>query len=161
MGHEHLTTYLNDHLAGSVVALELLGHLEESHPDGDIVRFAAELRADIEADRQQLRTLMDYLHISESSPRKAAAWLTEKFSELKLRLDDKVGGALHLFEALEALSLGIEGKRALWLALHTATINVLDYELLIKRAEEQRSRVETVRLQTAKVALAPSAEANG
>ncbi len=29
MANESLATYLNDHLAGSVVALELLDHLEE------------------------------------------------------------------------------------------------------------------------------------
>ena len=58
--------------------------------------------------------------VAESRTRKATAWLTEKVTELKLRLDDPAGGALRLLEALEAVSLGIEGKRALWRALAAA-----------------------------------------
>ena len=156
MGYEHLATYLNDHLAGSVVAIELLEHLENYHPDESIKRFAAQLHADVEADRDQLKKLMEYLLITESSPRKAAAWFSEKFTELKLRFDDKVGGALHLFEVLEALSLGIEGKRSLWMGLQATKVNVLNYDLLIQRATEQRNRVEELRLKTATLALAPT-----
>ena len=33
MANEHLATYLNDHLAGSAVALELLDQLEVTHSD--------------------------------------------------------------------------------------------------------------------------------
>jgi hypothetical protein len=36
MAHEHLTTYLNDHLAGSVVALELLDHLQATHAGSEL-----------------------------------------------------------------------------------------------------------------------------
>jgi hypothetical protein len=36
--------YLNDHLAGSVTALELLEHLEKTHAGTTMERFAAELR---------------------------------------------------------------------------------------------------------------------
>ena len=39
---------------------------------------------------------------------------------VKLRLDDPSGGALHRLEALEAVSVGIEGKRLLWRALAAA-----------------------------------------
>jgi hypothetical protein len=54
----------------------------------------------------------------------------------------------------EAVALGIEGKRALWRALAAAAevspaFQVADYERLTQRAEEQRQRVETVRLEAA------------
>jgi len=39
MGNEHIATYLNDHLAGSVVALELLEHLEAAHDNTPLVEF--------------------------------------------------------------------------------------------------------------------------
>jgi len=39
MANEHLATYLNDHLAGSVVALELLDQLEATHYDGALGDF--------------------------------------------------------------------------------------------------------------------------
>ena len=159
MANEHLATYLNDHLAGSVVALELLEHLEAEHANTPVADFFSKLRADIAADRQELETLMERLQIAESRTRKASAWLAEKVTALKLRLDDPSEGDLRLFESLEALSLGIEGKRSLWLALSTAAkdtpaLRLVDYECLTKRAEEQRSRVEAMRLETARTALA-------
>jgi hypothetical protein len=158
MGSEHLGTYLNDHLAGSVVALELLEHLEATHAGTPVADFFSKLRADIAADRQELKALMDRLEISESRTRKATAWLTEKVTELKLKLDDPKAGDLRLFESLEALSLGIEGKRSLWLTLstvaeETAALKGIDYQRLTQRAEEQRGRVEALRLETARKAL--------
>lgn len=160
MADEHIATYLNDHLAGSVAALELLEHLEADHSGAPLERFFVELRADITADRQELESLMDKLKVSESRTRKASAWFAGKVAELKLRLDDPSGGDLRLFESLEALSLGIEGKRSLWLALASAAeaspaLKLLDYGHMMRRAEEQRSRVEKLRLETARKALIP------
>jgi hypothetical protein len=43
-------------------------------------------------------------------------------SGLKLGIDDPPSGLLLLFESLEALSLGIEGKRSLWIALLDVTV---------------------------------------
>jgi hypothetical protein len=162
MGNEHLATYLNDHLAGSVVAIELMEHLEATFAGSPVAAFVANLRADVEADRRELESLMANLRIAESRTRKASAWITEKFTELKLRLDDPTGGELRLFESFEALSLGIEGKRSLWLALSAAAevtpaLRILDYGRLIQRAEEQRGRVEARRLETAKAAFSVSA----
>jgi hypothetical protein len=79
-------------------------------------------------------------------------------AELKLRVDDPSAGALLLLEGLEALGLGILGKRALWRALAAAAEAVpelqgVDYARLEQRAEEQHRRVEGVRLDTAKVAF--------
>jgi hypothetical protein len=75
-----------------------------------------------------------------------------------LRLDDPAGGALRLLEALDAVSTGIAGKRLLWRALAAAAEEVselrgLDYERLEQRAEEQRRRLEPLRLEAAKAAF--------
>ncbi|HEY7501375.1 MAG TPA: hypothetical protein VH740_22835 [Vicinamibacterales bacterium] len=161
MAHDSLSIYLNDHLAGSVVALEMLEHLERAYAGKSVQRFAAELRADIEADRGELRKLMSHLSIAESRARQATAWMAEKMTLLKLRFDDWAAGDFRLFEALEALSLGIEGKRSLWVALADAAervpaLQLLDYERLANRAREQRDRVEAKRLETAREALLPA-----
>lgn len=160
MADKHIATYLNDHLSGSAAAIEILEHLETAHAGTDVGRFATELRADVAVDRQELEALMGRLHVAESRTRKVTAWLAEKASELKLRLDDPAGGELRLLEALEALSLGIEGKRGLWQALTAAAedapaLQVANYEGLTRRAEEQRRRVEAVRLEAARKALVP------
>ncbi len=92
--------------------------------------------------------------IAESTVRQTAAWLTEKVVELKTRLEDRTGGPLQRLELLEALSLGIEGKRGLWVALqaashHEPVLRGLDYPRLISRALEQRDLVEARRLDAA------------
>lgn len=158
MAHEHLATYLNDHLAGSVVALDLLDRLEATYSENTLRDFFKLLRADIAADREELEALMKALNIDQSRTRKASAWLAEKMTGLKLRFDDPAAGPLLLFESLEALSLGIEGKLSLWIALAatseiTPPLRIVDYERLQRRAQEQRERVEVLRLETAKKAL--------
>ncbi len=158
MSNDHIATYLNDHLSGSVVAVELMENLESVYADSPIASFIAGLRVEIEADVQVLKDIMSRLEISESSTRKASAWLTEKVTQIKLRLDDPDHGQLRLFESLEALSLGIEGKKSLWLALSAAAkvtpgLQLADYEGLMQKAEDQRNRVEVKRLEAAKAAL--------
>lgn len=158
MANDALGTYLNDHLAGSVIALELLGRLETEVAGTPDVPVIASLRANIEEDRERLERLLDRLAIPESKPRQLTAWLTEKLAEVKLRVDDPGHGALLRLEALETVSLGIEGKRSLahTLAAVAGDIPALagfDADLLARRAEDQRGVIETLRLQAAKDAF--------
>ncbi len=158
MTNESLTTYLNDHLAGSVVALELLDHLEEDDAGTARASMLADVHTDIEADRQELEAFMAQLGIAVSEPRKATGWLVEKLSEIKLHLDDAGDGALRRLEALETVSLGIAGKQALWDAMAAAAkeapeLGGLDYARLGRRAETQREVVERLRLRAAQEAF--------
>ena len=157
MANKHISTYLNDHLAGSITALELLEFLEKTQEGTAKVHILAELRAELSVDRQELESLMDRLQISQSRTRKATAWLGEKLSELKLKLDDP-SEDLHLLEALDTLSVGIEGKALLWRSLAAAAVNApalqgLDYERLVQRAKAQRRQVEEMRVKAARAAL--------
>jgi hypothetical protein len=150
-----LGVYLNDHLAGSAAALELLDELRKV--DG-LEDWATRVRTEIAEDRQELEELMRQAGIAQSTARQAAAWVAEKLAELKTRIDDRSGGALHRLELIEALALGIEGKRAVWTALQAAAANVpplrgVNYARLIERADEQRRTVEVRRLQAAGDAL--------
>ena len=160
MNNQYLATYLIDHLAGSVAALELLEELKATYADTALTNFFTQLQTDIAADREELKTLMDRLQIVESKPRKVIAWLAEKSIALKLRVDDNACGPLRLLESLEAVGLGIHGKLGMWRCLNAATQNfptlqsLVDYERLARRAEDQRRRVEVVRLEAAKAAFA-------
>lgn len=167
MSEQHLATYLHDHRAGSVVALELLEHLEAIHAGGELGPFFARLRADIAADRDELDALIGRLATPAGLVRSAAAWLAEKAARLKLKVDDTADGSFRLFEAVELVAVGVEGKRALWLALAevSAAVPALrgpDYARLLERAGEQRRRLEGVRLSAARAAFghAPSPAAD-
>jgi hypothetical protein len=154
MANSNLAIYLNDHLAGATGALELLAHLEEAHAGTPVGDTLTQLHAEIEVDRQELEQLMDRLQIAVSVPRKVSGWLGEKLAYIKLQLDDKSNGPMRLLEGLEALALGIQGKRGLWRALAAVSeLHGVDYDQLTQRAEDQHRRVEVLRLDAAKEAL--------
>jgi hypothetical protein len=155
LSKQHLAIYLNDHLAGANIALEIIDHLAaETH---DLASSLAALRTQIEEDRAQLKTLMTSLNIQESRVRKAGTWIAEQVAEAKLTVDDDQTGPLRRLERLEALSIGIEGKIALWWALDAvpakSMFGQINLEQLRQRAETQRSLVEAWRLQAARDAL--------
>jgi hypothetical protein len=154
-----LATYINDHLAGSVAALELLDDLIAHPAAPDEPAFFIELRDQIVADQDVLRALLRELDSSESAVRKAAGWLVEKVTNLKLRWDDPGHGALRRFEALEGLALGILGKLSLWRALAAVAslepaLRRLDLAQLARQAESQHAAVEARRLAAAMAAFA-------
>lgn len=152
-----LITYLNDHLAGSLAALQLLEHLLEQPAPGAENQLRG-IRAEIEEDQKVLQGILKSVGGKESPVRKAAAWLTERVGQAKLRLDDSGSGDLRLLEALEALSLGIQGKASLWRALATVRdlrpeLQRLDLRQLERRAQDQFERVDALRLRAARAAL--------
>jgi hypothetical protein len=158
MAEDYRATYLNDHLAGAVAALHLMENIERTFAGTATARFFAGLRADVTSERDELETLMRRLGVERSTPRKTAAWLAERATQLKLRLDDPANGALRLLESVEAIALALEGKLALWrsLAAAAAAAPVLagpDYPRLMVRSSEQRERVEAVRIEAALAAL--------
>ena len=155
MSKAELPPYLNDHLAGSVGALELLDHLIDTYKGKPLEEFFQNLRNEIDADQETLRGLIEKIGEKESPVRKASAWLAEKVSRAKIRLSDSEKNQIGLLHALEGLVLGITGKRALWAGLAVAAdavpdLRELDYARLQKRAAEQYDRVEAERLKVAR-----------
>ena len=156
MSAEALVTYLNDHLAGSVAAVELVEWASRAHEGTPLGRFLAELGEDIKADQETLRDILKRVGGSENRVKQAGAWLTEKASRLKLGSTDEA--PLARLEALESLGLGILGKLALWHALRAVTpghreLMGFDFARLEQRAAEQHDRVEARRLEAVREAL--------
>ena len=161
MTTKHLAVYLKDHLAGSEAGLEILEHIEAEHGVGRIADITTRIRREIEGERAVLTQLLDKLAAPTSVPRRVAGWMSEKALELKLIADDPGNGALRLFEAVEAIKLGVHGKLGLWkaLAANARQIPVLAtvaYEPLIRQAEEQEELLEILRLEASKAAFAES-----
>lgn len=146
-----LSTYLTDHLAGAEAALGLLDRLG-SDPRDELDPQA--LQREIEADRDVLAGVLEALGSGPSGLKRAAGWVAEKLARPKLPLDEPLGR----FEALELLSLGILGKRALWRALATCAdadgrLARFDLTDLAARAEAQHAAVERARLAWARRAF--------
>ncbi len=113
MSDRLLPIYLNDHLAGSVVGVELARRARASNAGTKLGEALAEICAEIEADRETLRAVMDRLQVAQSRVKPTGAWLAEKLGRLKLN------GQLHGYSPLsrvvelEGLCVGVAGKRML------------------------------------------------
>ena len=151
MANELLGVYLNDHLAGSAAGLALAEKLRDNNQGTELGKVVAVLHHDIEQDRATLEELMARLEVDRHSVKETAGWLLERLS--RLRLNPVLTGSADLTRLLEteALSLGIEGKRLMWVALKEAAADderlaATDFDRLIERAASQRRTLEPHRL---------------
>ena len=90
MSIENLTTYLNDHLAGSIMALELIKHAAQPSAGTPLARSLEQPHGEIEEDQTVVRDLLRRLDASENPVKQAAAWLAEKAG----RVEDRCVGHL-------------------------------------------------------------------
>lgn len=147
---ELLATYLNDHLAGATFGVDLAQKIAQDMvgtPGGPPM---AQLALEIEADKAQLEQLIEALDFDQDTVKRAAAWVAEKASRLRLNRVATGSEGLALLLSMEALSGGIEAKCCLWQALQEVSaaepaVARLDPTILVKRAEAQRDLLETYR----------------
>src|ERR1700688_2953396 len=147
-----LGTYINDHLAGSAYAFDLVEFLRDTYEGQELGQFAAWLLREVAVDREVLQGLAERVGGGSSSVKEFTSWLGEKISRLKLGHAGNNG--LGLFEALEFLEIGIHGKLKLWRAFAVVApgnprLAGVDFEHLANRAEKQREEVENRRLHLA------------
>ena len=159
--NDHFEAYLGDHLAGSAAALDLIEKIRSENDDTPLAAFLVGLGKEIEADKVTLEAVMERLDVPTSSSKQLAGKVIEKLS--RLRLNDRVTGgpAVTQLMELETLSLGIEGKLALWRSLQQVAgdrpeLAGFGLETLEARAVEQRAAVERYRLESAAKAFAPT-----
>jgi hypothetical protein len=153
-----LGIYLNDHLAGAIAGSELAKRAARNNEGTPLGTFLARLTTDIEQDRRALETLMSDLGVRKDVVKDAAAWMAEKVGRLKLNGRLVGYSDLSRLVELEGLSLGVEGKLAMWRNLSRvrekyAALEKTNIEELTERAEAQRRELEEVRQEAAEKAL--------
>lgn len=154
---EPLVTYLNDHLGGAQVAVEILNAMRDQHDDPRFREFAELLLPEIQRDDHTLRSIAEKIEAAPSIVKQVGGWLLEKAARLKLGHTGSTNFAM--FESLELLALGIQGKQCLWKALQAAAeldarLREYDFPELIRRAQQQYEQVENQRLNLAGIVLA-------
>src|SRR5438874_5944346 len=152
-----LDSYLNDHLAGSISALELIAHWAEVHKGEPLGSFFVATEREIKEDQDTLRNVMRSVGVEESELRQAGAWAAEKIGRARLMMAGDEPGSLGLVLTLEGLIMGITGKKLLWRALAAANLPQLsgyDFKELERRAEQQIERTEAERIRAARQAFA-------
>lgn len=161
----NLERYLNDHLAGSSGAVDLIAAIAKASDDPLQSAFFQDLREKVEDDREILKGLLAKIGQRDSKLLQVAGGLTEKAGRLKLMWEGFEPGKLGMFEALEMLCLGIQGKRLLWTILGGIRSSIpewsdLDFSALAQEAVAQRDAVEVYRLQAGIDALVDAERPN-
>ena len=160
---KNLDSYLNDHLAGSISALEVIDHWAEVHKGEPVSSFFVEIKAHIKADQETLRDIMRALEVEESKIRKAGAWAAEKVGRARLIIAGDEPGSLGLVLTLEGLIMGVTGKKLMWALLAAAKLPRLssyNFEQLQRRAEQQIERIEAERISVVREAFAGAIGSN-
>jgi hypothetical protein len=154
---ELLPIYLNDHLAGSTAGVELARRLRASNRDDpEFGPALAEVCAEIEADRETLKAVMDRLGVGQSKLKPLVATLGERLGRLKPNGQLHGYSPLSRLDELELLQIGVAGKRRLWRALehtHPDELSEFDLGALAERATAQLRQLEALHLKAAALAL--------
>jgi hypothetical protein len=160
---EPLDVYLNDHLAGSAAAVELVERLRANNEGTPLAAHMEKLALEIEQDRDTLGEVMHRLGVVRSTTKQVAGKVLETLS--RMRLNERITGSAEVTRLLEleALSLGIEGKVLLWRSLTEVAavrpeLAEFDLPALATSAVSQRAGVEPFRLEAAAAALGPGEE---
>jgi hypothetical protein len=153
-----LGTYLNDHLAGSIVGGELARRIARQNSDNEYGRETAEIAEQIEQDKLELRRIMTRLDVPQKRLRLGIAWAVEKVTRLKPNGRLIGYSPLSRVLELEGLVMGITGKLELWRTLDQLEdanpgLDKAQIRELIGRAEAQRDRVDDLRLKAAAEAM--------
>ena len=145
-----LAIYLNDHLAGATLGVELARRLRSSNRgDAEMGAPLSRICSEIEADYETLNRLMDRLGVGRSAVKPALARLGERLGRLKPNGQVRGYSPLSRVLELEVLSAGIGGKLQLWNALDRRFergLEGFDFHALAERADDQGRRVEDLHL---------------
>jgi hypothetical protein len=145
-----LDIYLNDHLAGATVGLEVARRAAAAQQDraagAELERLAGEIRE----DRTALFDIMTELGISVRRLKIRAASMAEKLGRLKFNGRIIRPSPLSGLVEVEMLRLGVEGKAAAWLTLRTLAerdgrLDTGRLDQLISRARRQAEVLEGLR----------------
>ena len=109
--------YLREHLSGSDAAIHVVDRLRHAHDRADERVLFARLFDEFQEERQVLRALLSRLNESPLSVKRLAGKVAGSIAET-------LAGTQHdndlvLFRTLEALAIGVQGKRCLWRALQS------------------------------------------
>jgi hypothetical protein len=139
-----LFAYLRDHLSGSDQAIRVVRRLASTHEGSEDGILFRRLSTELEEDRVIVRSLLMQLGASERSIKRAAAGASGAV------LSATAGGEpgdLSLLRTLEALSIGVQGKRCLWRALQNlralpSPVNGMTFVELEAKAVRQWEAIE-------------------
>jgi hypothetical protein len=152
-----LGIYLNDHLAGATAGRELCKRSLSSNRGTEFGGFLERLLGEVVEDRETLLELMRSVGAGVDRVKPLAAMLGERAGRLKLNGSLRGYSPLSRLVEFEGLTLGVEGKLAMWVNLGelppAGGLEGFDFDALAERARAQRSGLEEQRVKAARIAF--------
>jgi hypothetical protein len=109
-----LIAYLRDHLSGSDLAIRVVHRLASTHQSTEHWPLFRRLAKELEEERSVVKSLLTRLGASGRSMKRAASYASGAVMSVTSGGEP---GDLSLLRTLEALAVGVQGKRCLWRAL--------------------------------------------
>jgi hypothetical protein len=139
-----LITYLLDHLSGSDVAIRVVHRLSSTHQGAEDGALFRRLSKELEEDRSVVRLMLTRLGASGRSIKRAAGYASGALLSVTAGGE---AGDLSLLRTLEALAIGVQGKRCMWRALQNvgtvpSTVNGMNFVELEAKAVRQWEAIE-------------------
>lgn len=141
-----LAIYLNDHLAVGIGWRELAKRATRENEGTPLGEALSEVAEQIAEDVTTLEGIMERLEVPRSPVKGPLAVAGERLARLKLNGRLSGYSPLSRFEELDALTVGIRGKRQFWEVLKDAArlgerVPDVDLDELMRRADAQRERL--------------------
>jgi hypothetical protein len=148
-----LGIYLNDHLAGATSGVRLAYRLARSHRGPGAGQPLLRLADEIARDREELLAIMADLDVPVRQYKVKLAAALEWVGRAKLNGRILTRSPLSSVDELEALRLGVEGKRSGWrslreIAKHDDRVDADRLWQLEDRARQQADTLEQMRVET-------------
>jgi hypothetical protein len=158
-GRDLLSIYVQDHFAGATLGVELARRAASENAGTPLGTTLEILKHEIEDDRETLKSIMSDLGVAPRRVKNATAWTGEKAGRLKLNGRLTSYSPLSPVFELEGLIAGVNGKRALWLALRGLAgadrrLKIAQLDELIERAELQLESLWWAHADASQAALA-------
>jgi hypothetical protein len=109
-----LVTYLREHLSGADAAIRVVDRLRRTEPSDQLL--FEWLYDEFNAEHRVVQGILNRFGAGSGSPKRL---LARASAEVITRLAGGARGDLSLFRTLEALAIGVQGKRCMWRALQS------------------------------------------
>lgn len=116
--------------------------------DEELRRFFADFEKELLEERQQLLKALDLLDSGPDPLKALAAVVGERVGRLKLNNHLVSRSPYSDLVELEGLTIAVQGKRAGWIAMKERDhpkLGAVDFNRLIRQAEDQSERLEELR----------------
>jgi hypothetical protein len=153
-----LGIYLRDQLALGVLWRQLARRAAHHNRGTPLGEALARVATGIAEDVDTFHTIMNRIGVRANSIKTGLAIIAERIGRLKLNGRLVGYSPLSCFLELEALTMGIDGKKQLWTSLRdlaglAGRLPDVDFDHLIHRAERQHAELEPFRVEAGTRAL--------